>query len=845
MDALFLKILNMSITASFVILAVLVIRLVLIKVPRVFSFVLWGIVLFHLLCPFSFESAIGLLPTNQKIVSSAQSVSMNAPTFALPIIEIDEGRAEYNAESGVTIEVATAIPLESILAIFWVIGMMGMSLFTMVQLVKLKKKLIGATPLERNIYIADHIDSPFVMGLVRPRIYLPSNTSETDRTFIILHEQTHIARLDHSTRMLAFLALTLHWFNPLAWLAFTLSGKDMEMSCDESVMKKINADGRMVYSEILLKFATEKKLMIATPIAFGEGDTKSRVKNIMKYKKPVIWVSGISIVFVAVVAVGLMSSSHLRSFTKEVEPITATITEIDRENHTMKVAPLDGESLLHEGITLDIKGTTFTKDRKENSIADFSVGYLVDVYVNMTHMENDTVFPFGIDMKSGTSTGYALEGVITVLDTGNVELFVEDKSTTYALGFPVGSDYVFPSELKTGDRVCVIYDGNTLATAIPIISVLDIEILESENIVSYKMTDDGMTHFRLPDELYDELIFEILASSVFIPTHLNPTDITENYFFISNSIQNAIGELIIYFDEDRNLMVFRVDENALTPISIEMYKKIEQVSFPNAVEHTTAEADLPILSSEMVASKVVSGVATPFVLPVELMEQLIFDALIQSALFDNININDLDSYYHLKGEVFGEEKEIFIYLDENKKSMLQIGESGHDARVISGELYEQVEAMFAIGQGQENIMSAAKNPVADESDDAYEVHFEEYFANEFYVNYPEITNIIDYLKIDVHTIEKLLDSKNELAFRFKNTSTDEVLYAYIHQLELNGFEVEVYDATNSSTYLISQKNIAMEIMTTIDMNEGITPDDEGDLEQFTENDVFCKIAIVL
>lgn len=543
-DSLFLEILNMSVTASFVILAVLVIRLLLIKVPKIFSFALWGIVLFHLLCPFSFESAIGLLPTNQKIVSSTQVVSTSTQMITLPTIEIDEGRAEYNTESGVTVQTAIVIPLEMILAILWIIGMASMILFAMIQFVKLKKKLIGATPLARNIYIADHIDSPFVMGLIRPIIYLPSNISEMDKTFIILHEQTHIKRLDHITRILGFMALVLHWFNPLVWLAFVLSGKDMELSCDESVMKKMKEDVRVAYSEILLRFATGKQLVTATLLAFGDGDTKSRVKNIMKYKKPVAWVSGMLVVFVGVVVIALTSNSDVSSFAKGVVPITATITEIDRVNHTMKVAPLDSESPLHEGIMLDIQYSTFTKDKKENSIADFSVGYLVDVYVNMTNTENDTVYPLRIDMKNGTS-----------------------------------------------------------ATAVDHVQV----------------------------------------------------------------------------DEDI------------------------QMSADN----------MPTMSSGIVASKVAFGEVTPFALPVELVDELVFNALIQSALFDNKNVATLDSYYHFKGEVFGEEKEIFIYVGEEMGATLQFGESGdnttnHDARSISNDLYHQVEAIF---DSQQEAISESKTLV--------------------------------------------------------------------------------------------------------------------------------------
>ncbi|MFI3238961.1 MAG: M56 family metallopeptidase, partial [Lachnospiraceae bacterium] len=190
----------------------------------------------------------------------------------------------------------------------WGLGISMMAIYSIVSLIKLRRKLIGATPIEKNIYIVDHIDSPFVMGFIRPKIYLPSNLTDAERDFIIKHEQTHIKRLDHITRILSFIAFAVHWFNPLVWTSFVLSGKDMETSCDESVMKKMNTDIRADYCEALLKFATGKKLTLATPLAFGEGDTKDRVENVMKYKKPVVWVSAICLVLVGVVAVSLMSN---------------------------------------------------------------------------------------------------------------------------------------------------------------------------------------------------------------------------------------------------------------------------------------------------------------------------------------------------------------------------------------------------------------------------------------------------------------------------------------------------------------------------------------------------------
>lgn len=309
LDGLFLSVLNMSITASLVILVVLLVRLLLKKAPKTFSYALWIVVLFRLICPFSFESAIGLLPINktpipQDIMYSTEpqiDTGINiVDSIVNPILPVANNMGESINPLQVWVFVGSTI---------WVFGMLIMLIYSIIQFVRLKRKLVGATPLRGNIYLADHISSPFVMGFIKPNIYLPSSMAKTEQAFIIAHENYHIKRFDHIARILGFIALTIHWLNPLVWLAFVLSGKDMEMSCDEAVMREMDTDIRAEYSKSLLRFATGRKIIAATPLAFGEGDTKERVKNVMQYKKPILWVSIIAVIAVVCVVVGLMSNS--------------------------------------------------------------------------------------------------------------------------------------------------------------------------------------------------------------------------------------------------------------------------------------------------------------------------------------------------------------------------------------------------------------------------------------------------------------------------------------------------------------------------------------------------------
>lgn len=303
MDELFLSVLNMSITASLVIFVVLLVRLPLKKAPKIFSYALWAVVLFRLICPFSFESAIGLLPMN-KIPISPDIVYRNEPQINTGLNVIDNA---VNPMLPIPNNIGESInPLQMwifVVSVIWAIGILAMLIYSILHFVRLKQKLIGATPLRNNIYLADHISSPFVMGFIKPNIYLPSSMAEAEQAFIIAHEKYHIKRFDHIARILAFVTLTIHWFNPLVWLTFALSGKDMEMSCDEAVMKKMKTDIRAEYSQSLLRFSTGKKIITATPLAFGESDTKDRVKNVMRYKKPMLWVMVLALIAVAVLCV--------------------------------------------------------------------------------------------------------------------------------------------------------------------------------------------------------------------------------------------------------------------------------------------------------------------------------------------------------------------------------------------------------------------------------------------------------------------------------------------------------------------------------------------------------------
>ena len=304
---IFLQILNMSFTASFVIILVLIARLFLKKLPKILSYALWGVVLFRLICPFSFESIFSLLPIK------SNPIPLGIVYEAIPTV--DTGIPAINHTVNQSLPAATPASSINPLQIWtfigytvWLLGMAILLIYSIVSLVRLHGRLKDAVHEKDNIYLTEHLDTPFVMGIIHPKIYLPISLKGEKKRYILLHEQIHIRRFDHVIKIISFFVLCLHWFNPLVWVAFFISGRDMEMSCDEAVVKQLGSDVKKEYSSSLLALATGRHIIGGSPLAFGEGDTKGRIKNILNYKKPAFWMVGVTLIAAIIIAVGLLSN---------------------------------------------------------------------------------------------------------------------------------------------------------------------------------------------------------------------------------------------------------------------------------------------------------------------------------------------------------------------------------------------------------------------------------------------------------------------------------------------------------------------------------------------------------
>ena len=283
--SLFSRVLNMSLAAGVVILLVVSARFLLRKSPKIFSYILWAAVLFRLLCPLALESRISVFSPFEPVFEDTTSPSQfDEVVYGVSMSQNEQLLVlQEPVEQPVVEEIQPEVP---VLEIIWLAGMVGMLLYGLVGALRLKKHLNSAVWQRDNVFLTDCVGTPFVMGLVHPLIYLPQSISEDEKFYVLVHERYHIERLDHVVKLLAYLALSIHWFNPLVWVAFYLAEKDMEMSCDEAVMDTLGERVRADYALSLLCYTGHRRMARGTPLSFGESCAKSRVKNLVRWRSP-------------------------------------------------------------------------------------------------------------------------------------------------------------------------------------------------------------------------------------------------------------------------------------------------------------------------------------------------------------------------------------------------------------------------------------------------------------------------------------------------------------------------------------------------------------------------------
>ena len=372
MSELFLNIVNMSISASWIILAVLLLRLLFKKAPKWITVLLWGVVAVRLICPFMVESVISLIPSAETISPEIMIDGTPEINFGIPILNntINPVISENFALDPVTSTNSLQIFIP-ILSIIWVIGVVGMLLYSTISYFGVKRKISTAVLLRDNIFQSENVVSPFVLNLIRPKIYLPFDINEQNISHVIAHEQTHICRKDHLWKPFGFLLLAIHWFNPLMWLGYVFLCRDIELACDEKVIKEMNREQKADYSQALLTCSVNRRMIAACPLAFGEVGVKKRVKFVLSYKKPALWIVLIVIAVSIVVAVCFLTN-----------PVPDTLANVEHLNlesvkeNTVSVLVSDGESytpvgavnqeLLNELCSIKISRNEISLNRSED-----------------------------------------------------------------------------------------------------------------------------------------------------------------------------------------------------------------------------------------------------------------------------------------------------------------------------------------------------------------------------------------------------------------------------------------------------------------------------------------------
>lgn len=304
METIFLQLLNMSITASWLVLAVIVLRLVFKKAPKAMRCLLWALVAIRLLCPFSIESVLSLIPSADPIPQ--EMVYTQMPTIPTGAIVVDGETGQVITES-VSETMANPMPsIPFIASIVWLAGVAVMLIYAAISYLRVRSKVKVAMPTEDDIWICDHISTPFILGIIRPRIYLPSFMG-AERDYIIAHEKAHLRRKDHWWKPLGFVLLSVYWFNPILWIAYILLCRDIELACDEKVIKDMDDADKKAYTSALLNSSISHRWVAASPLAFGEVGVKSRIKSVLNYKKPPFWIMLAAVVAAIAVAIGFLT----------------------------------------------------------------------------------------------------------------------------------------------------------------------------------------------------------------------------------------------------------------------------------------------------------------------------------------------------------------------------------------------------------------------------------------------------------------------------------------------------------------------------------------------------------
>lgn len=528
MNDVFLKIVNMSISAGWLILAVLILRVLLKKAPKWVNVLLWGIVAVRLIFPLSIESALSLIPSAETISGQVLSgPSFDIHTGITPVDREINGYLGDRYFEGVTVPANNGFSVMTVLTIVWVLGILLLAAYTMVSYWRLHRKVDTAVRYEDNIFRSENVVSPFILGVIRPKIYLPFSVGEEDLAYVIAHEQAHIRRGDQWWKPMGFILLTLHWFNPLVWVGYALLCRDIELACDERVIGKLDSNGRADYMQTLVSYSVNRPAIAACPLAFGEIGVKERVKSVMRYRKPAFWAILAAVVVCVAVAVCFLTNPRGKSFHLEI-----VIPAGSQEGYAFadeEICPTRDHIVVTSG---DGLGDTEVFLETVEGSRTYAPTYLTPGFPADIEAEKGAWLKIGVNVQNP-----AEQDMVVYIDVRNVEVRIrstvqEEPNTApdnrdtgdtatapqiaQYLPYPPGYSYA-SSELQTEDQsntLIISLDGNSnrqdqdfeayAAAAFRVIEE-EIELKEiayrnaktKEEIASYTRTDEKVLVYRL------------------------------------------------------------------------------------------------------------------------------------------------------------------------------------------------------------------------------------------------------------------------------------------------------------------------------------------------------------
>ena len=482
MNELFLKIINMSISASWLVLAVLILRFVLKKAPKWINVLLWGIVAIRLICPFSFESPLSLIP-------SAETIPLNigmdsTPTINSGISAINNAVNPIISQSNTPMAGASINPLQITIGIYeyiWIFGMIALALYTAISYWRLHRKVDTAVRYKDNIFQSENVSSPFVFGIIKPRIYLPFKMNGQDLEHVVAHEHAHIRRKDHWWKPFGFLLLTIHWFNPLMWMAYVLLCRDIELACDEKVIKELGNEQRGDYTQALVACSVNRRMIAACPLTFGEVGVKERVKSVMNYKKPALWVIIIAVIVCVGVAVCFLTNPKQDSYTLRIvvpagsqEEFVYTEEEVSTVRNSIKIWSGDGLG--------DTEVLLFPVNKTAET--GYTATYLTHGMSVEFDAEKDTWFKIGVNMQNPTN-----EDIIVYVEVENVEVRIVDEINSVIKWFDYTEN---PSAMDDESTINLpIYPDVTF-------SYNQAQIIASKNFDTSELTDHTILITGMP-----------------------------------------------------------------------------------------------------------------------------------------------------------------------------------------------------------------------------------------------------------------------------------------------------------------------------------------------------------